>query len=133
MHAAAAPTQQGITHMQKNLRDESMEYYAIRAKAKPPAVIISPGVAALGAARIKILAEAICIFDDFNIVTNNCAENFCDGFLVDGLEVLFWVDYFDDMLTRRVSDPSSLADGRRVIIMKTANEDWTWNFVTNRL
>jgi hypothetical protein len=109
------------------------EYELRRSTAKPPITIVSPEIAALGPDKIKCLVDAICIFDDFNIVSRNYDATFADVLLVDGVEILFWVDRFDETLTSRVLVTDPTISFRRIVMLKRSDEDWGWAFpVKNR-
>jgi hypothetical protein len=111
----------------------SEEFELRRSTAKPPITIVSPGIASLGPDKIKCLVDAICIFDDFNIVSRNYEANFADVLLVDNVEILFWVDRFDETLTSRVLVSDSAITFRRIVMLKRSDEDWGWVFpVKNR-
>jgi hypothetical protein len=108
------------------------EYEFRRSTAKPPITIVSPGIAALGSDKVKCLVDAICIFDEFSIVSRNYEANFADVLLVDGVEILFWVDRFDETLIRRVLITDPAISFRRIVMLKRTDEDWGGGFLVKK-
>jgi hypothetical protein len=111
----------------KSENQSAAEYDLRRSTAKSPMTIVSPGVAALGADKVKCLVDAICIFDDFNIVSRSYEVNFADVFLVDGIEILFWIDHFDETLTQRIHPSDPNIPVRRIVMLSRSDEGWTWS------
>jgi hypothetical protein len=111
----------------KSENRSAAEYELRRSTAKPPITIVSPEIATLGPDKIKCLVDAICIFDDFNIVSRNYDATFADVLLVDGVEILFWVDRFDETLTRRIHHSEPNITVRRIVMLSRSDEGWTWN------
>jgi hypothetical protein len=109
----------------KSEHQNAAEYELRRSTAKPPMTIVSPGIAALGPDKVKCLVDAICIFDDFNIVSRNYETNFADVLLVDGVEILFWVDRFDETLTKRIHPTDPNISVRRIVMLSRSDEGWT--------
>jgi Protein of unknown function (DUF3768) len=85
-------------------------------------VMITSGIEALGAAAITCILAAIASFAAFTPDNDPHAEHDCAILTVDGIRVLFKVDYYDADLAYHSPDPSDPSVTRRVMTVMRADE-----------
>ena len=61
--------------------------------------VITPGVAALGAAAVERIVKTIAVFDDFCHANDPHEEHELGAFKADGQMIMFKIDYFDRELS----------------------------------
>jgi hypothetical protein len=84
--------------------------------------VITPGVAALGAAAVTRIVKTVAVFDDFCHANDPHEEHDFGAFDADGHRVLFQIDYFDETLTYHSPDPADPSVTKRVITIMLAEE-----------
>lgn len=84
--------------------------------------VLTPGVAALGAAAVQRLVQTIALFDDFCTANDPHGEHDFGAFDFDGVEIFFKIDYFDRDFQFHSPDPSNPAVTERVITLMLAEE-----------
>ena len=85
-------------------------------------VVISRGIAALDR---KVWAEvivAVAKFDDFTSDNDPYGEHDCAVLDVDGLRIIWKIDYFDPSMLYHSDDPTDPAKTRRVMTIMLAEE-----------
>jgi hypothetical protein len=78
-------------------------------------VLITRGVQALGPDRLATVVQAIRVFDDFNADNDPYGEHDFAVLRVEGVEVIFKIDYYDLNMDSMSPDPSDPAVTRRVM------------------
>lgn len=78
-------------------------------------VLITRGVQALGPDRLAAVVQAVRVFDDFNANNDPYGEHDFAVLRVEGVEVIFKVDYYDLDMDSMSPDPSDPAVTRRVM------------------
>lgn len=84
--------------------------------------LITPGVAGLGAEAVERVVKAIAIFDDFCKENDPYSEHDFGALDVEGHEIFFKIDYYDETLTYGSPDPADPSVTRRVITLMLAEE-----------
>src|SRR6202521_5579196 len=84
--------------------------------------VMTPGIAALGAAAVARIVKTIAVFDDFCHANDPYSEHDFGSFQADGHSIVFKIDYFDKTLTYASPDPSDPAVTQRVITIMLAEE-----------
>ncbi len=69
------------------------------------AIVITPGIAGLGAAMVKRIIVAVTEFDAFTPENDPYGEHDCAVMTVDGIKLIWKIDYYD--LTRRYHSPDA--------------------------
>jgi hypothetical protein len=85
-------------------------------------VVMTPGVAALGAEAVERLVTALTVFDDFCFENDPHEEHDFGALEVEGQTVFFKIDYFDLDLSGHSPDPADPAVTRRVLTIMLAEE-----------
>lgn len=85
-------------------------------------VIMTSGIEALGAAAIGKVLSAVGSFSAFTPDNDPHGEHDCAILTVDGIRVLFKIDYFDCDLAYHSPDPSDPSATRRVMTVMRADE-----------
>lgn len=78
-------------------------------------VLITRGVQALGPDRLATVIQAVRVFDDFNADNDPYGEHDFAVLRVEGVEVIFKIDYYDLDMDSMSPDPSDSAVTRRVM------------------
>jgi hypothetical protein len=84
--------------------------------------VITPGIAALGAAAVKRLVQTIAVFDDFCTANDPHGEHDFGALDFDGTPVLFKIDYYDKSLSFHSPNPADASVTERVITIMLADE-----------
>jgi hypothetical protein len=84
--------------------------------------VMTPGIAALGAAAVARIVKTIAVFDDFCHANDPHEEHDFGAFEVDGHMIYFKIDYFDRDLSMRSTDPADPSVTQRVITIMLAEE-----------
>ena len=85
-------------------------------------IMITSGIQALGAAGVARVLAAVAAFDAFTTDNDPYNEHDCAILTVDGLRVLFKIDYYDRDLAYHSPDPSDPTVTERVMTVMLANE-----------
>jgi hypothetical protein len=84
--------------------------------------VITPGVAALGAAAVERIVKTIAAFDDFCHANDPYEEHDFGSFPAEGETLFFKIDYYDRSLSGHSPDPSDPVVTERVITIMLASE-----------
>ena len=84
--------------------------------------MITPGIQALGAEGIARVLAAVAAFNTFTGRNDPYCEHDCAILPVDGIEVLFKLDYYDRHLVYHSPDPSDPTVTQRVMVVMLATE-----------
>jgi len=84
--------------------------------------LITPGVAALGQEAVDRIIKTIAVFDDFCHANDPHEEHDFGAFDVDGHNLFFKIDYYDQHLRCHSPDPADPAVTKRVITIMLASE-----------
>ena len=85
-------------------------------------IMITSGIQALGTEGVARVLAAVAAFDAFTGDNDPHGEHDCAILTVDGLQVLFKIDYYDRSLTYHSPDPSDPPVTERVITVMLASE-----------
>jgi hypothetical protein len=85
-------------------------------------IMITTGLEGLGCEKIARVLAAVAVFDNFSEDNDSYGEHDCAILRVDGLQVLFKIDYYDRTLTAHSDDPSDPAVTERVMTVMLAEE-----------
>jgi Protein of unknown function (DUF3768) len=85
-------------------------------------IMITSGIQALDAEAVARVLAAVAGFDAFTAGNDPYGEHDCAILAVDGLRVLFKIDYYDCSLTYHSPDPSDPTMTERVMTVMLANE-----------
>jgi hypothetical protein len=85
-------------------------------------VVMTPGIAALGAEAVARIVKTIAVFDDFCHANDPYQEHDFGSFDADGHHVFFKIDYYDEALEHHSSDPADPSVTKRVITIMLADE-----------
>ena len=85
-------------------------------------VMITAGLDALGETAVNRVLQAVMAFEAFDGDNDPHGERDCALLTVDGLRILFKVDYFDRTLTYHSPDPSDPTVTSRVLTIMLAHE-----------
>ena len=85
-------------------------------------VVMTPGIAALGAEAVARIVKTIAVFDDFCHANDPHEEHDFGAFDADDARVFFKIDYFDETLTYHSPDPADPSVTERVITIMLAEE-----------
>lgn len=85
-------------------------------------IMITPGIQALGVRTVARVLTAIAAFDAFTDDNDPYGEHDCAILAVDGIEVLFKIDYYDRDLVYHSPDPSDPAVTLRIMVVMLATE-----------
>lgn len=86
------------------------------------AVVITAGIAGLGASKINRIIAAITTFDGFNEDNDPHGEHDCAVMTIEGVKIIWKIDYYD--LSRRFlsPDPTDINVTSRVMTVMRADE-----------
>ena len=85
-------------------------------------ITITSGIQALGAEAVARVLAAIAGFDAFTADNDPYGEHDCASLTVDGVRVLFKIDYYDRSLTYHSPAPSDPEVTERVMTVMLASE-----------
>jgi hypothetical protein len=85
-------------------------------------VVMSPGIAALGAEAVARIVKTIAVFDDFCHANDPHEEHDFGSFEADGHMIYFKIDYYDRELSMHSPAPADPAVTKRVITIMLAEE-----------
>ena len=84
--------------------------------------VMTPAVAALGAAAVERIVKTIAVFDDFCHANDPHQEHDFGAFDVDGRTIMFKIDYYGQNLSLHSPDPADPSVTQRVITIMLAEE-----------
>jgi hypothetical protein len=85
-------------------------------------IMITSGIQALGTKGVARVLAAVAGFDAFTRDNDPYGEHDCAILTVDGVRVLFKIDYYDRNLTYHSPDPSNSTVTERVMTVMLASE-----------
>jgi Protein of unknown function (DUF3768) len=85
-------------------------------------VVITPGVAALGAEPIERIVKTVSVYDDFCRANDPYEEHDFGVFEAEGQTIFFKIDYYDNTLSHHSPDPTDPSVTKRVITIMLAEE-----------
>lgn len=94
----------------------------LRCKGIGGQVMITAGLDAFGAEIVNRVLDAVIAFQDFNKGNDPHGERDCAILTVEGLRILWKIDYFDRTLTYHSPDPSDSTVTSRVLTIMLAHE-----------
>jgi len=100
----------------RELNDELRQYLS------GGTALITPGIAALGPEAVERIVKAVATFDDFCHANDPHEEHDFGAFEVEGEQLFFKIDYYDQDLKCHSPDPSDPKVTRRVITLMLASE-----------
>ena len=84
--------------------------------------MITPGIQALGVRAVARVLTAVAAFDAFTRDNDPYGEHDCAILAVDGIEVMFKIDYYDQDLVYHSPDPADPAVTQRIMFAMLASE-----------
>lgn len=94
----------------------------LRCKGIGGQVMITAGLDALGSSVVHRVLQAVAAFEEFNGENDPHHERDCSILTIDGLRILWKIDYFDRTLTYHSPDPADPEVTSRVLTIMLANE-----------
>jgi hypothetical protein len=85
-------------------------------------IMITPGIQALDVRTVARVLAAVAAFDAFTDDNDPYGEHDCAILAIDGIEVLFKIDYYDRDLVYHSPDPSDPAVTQRMMVVMLATE-----------
>jgi hypothetical protein len=85
-------------------------------------IMMTPGIQALGVEGVARVLAAVAAFDTFTGDNDPYGEHDCAILAVDGIEVLFKIDYYDCDLFYHSPEPSDPTVTQRVMVVRLASE-----------
>jgi Protein of unknown function (DUF3768) len=85
-------------------------------------VVITPGVAALGAEPLERIVKTVSVYDDFCRANDPHEEHDFGVFEADGQTIFFKIDYYDNSLSHHSPDPVDPSVTKRVITIMLSEE-----------
>jgi hypothetical protein len=85
-------------------------------------IMITPGIQALEVRTVARVLAAVAAFDAFTDDNDPYGEHDCAILAVDGIEVLFKIDYYDRDLVYHSPDPGDPAVTQRIMVVMLATE-----------
>jgi len=95
---------------------------ALRRCGRGGRIMITAGLEARGSEKIARVLAAVAAFDNFSDDNDPYGEHDCAILRVDGIQVLFKIDYFDRDLSFHSPDPSDPGVTERVMTVMLAEE-----------
>ena len=95
---------------------------ALRRCGRGGRIMITAGLEARGSENVARVLAAVAAFDNFTDDNDMHREHDCAILRVDGIQVLFKIDYFDRDLSFHSPDPSDPAVTERVMTVMLAEE-----------
>ena len=94
----------------------------LRCHAYGGRIVATRGIAALASTQIDTIFTAIASFDAFNKDNDPYDEHDCASLDVEGIRVLWKIDYYDTTLSKGSEDPSNPEVTTRVLTVMLAEE-----------
>jgi hypothetical protein len=85
-------------------------------------IVVTDGVACLGSDFVERIFHAISVFDDFAEANDPYGERDFGAVAVEGEQLFFKIDYYDQSLSYGSPDPADAALTRRVLTVMLAEE-----------
>lgn len=85
-------------------------------------IVITPGIAGLGPAAVNQIMAAITNFDGFTKDNDPYAEHDCAVMTVDGVKIIWKIDYYDLSRTHHSPNAADLNVTSRVMTVMRADE-----------
>jgi hypothetical protein len=85
-------------------------------------VVITPGIAALGAEPVERIVKTVSIYDDFCRANDPHEEHDFGVFEAEAQTIFFKIDYYDNTLSYHSPDPTDPSVTKRVITIMLAEE-----------
>ena len=85
-------------------------------------IMITPGIQALGDRAVARVLTAVAAFDAFTNDNDPYGEHECAILAVDGIEILFKIDYYDRDLVCHSPDPADPVVTQRIMVVMLASE-----------
>lgn len=85
-------------------------------------VVMTPGIAALGAEAIERIIKTIAVFNDFCNANDPYEEHDFGSFEAEGKMIFFKIDYYDTTLNYGSPNPADAAVTERIITVMLADE-----------
>jgi hypothetical protein len=84
--------------------------------------VMTPGVAALGVETVQRIVQTIATFDDFSLANDPYEEHDAGEVELDGVRIMFKIDYYDKKLQYHSPDPADPSVTERIITIMLADE-----------
>lgn len=94
----------------------------LRVRGEGGTVLVTAGVAALGADPVRALRTAVAQFDAFNADNDPHEEHDCAVMEFDGERIIWKIDYYDQRMEGHSPDPSQPDMTERVLTIMLAEE-----------
>jgi len=85
-------------------------------------VVITAGIEALGGEVFGRILDAVAAFNDFTADNDPHGEHDCAVMDVEGVRIIWKIDYYDEAFTYASPDPSDPSVTRRVLTVMLAEE-----------
>ena len=85
-------------------------------------IMITPGIQALGVSAVARVLNSVAAFDAFTDGNDPYDEHDCAILAVDGIDVLFKIDYYDRDLVCHSPDPADPVVTQRIMAVMLATE-----------
>jgi hypothetical protein len=95
---------------------------ALRIHRMGGTIVITPGIAGLGPSAVNQIMMAITSFNGFNGDNDPYAEHDCAVMTVNGVKIIWKIDYFDLSRTYHSPNPADLNVTSRVMTVMRADE-----------
>jgi hypothetical protein len=95
---------------------------ALRQNFQAGTVVMTPGIAALGAEAVARIVKTIAVYDDFCHANDPFEEHDFGSFEADTHTIFFKINYYDKALTAHSPDPADPSVTERVITIMLAEE-----------
>jgi hypothetical protein len=94
----------------------------LRKQGRGGIIQMTNGIAALGLEKVNLIFAAIAAFDDFGEDNDPWGEHDCSVMMIEGIKVIWKVDYYDRSRTYLSPDPSDPKVTVRVMTVMRADE-----------